>query len=723
MTFTSPRRKSDLHSPAASGILSSNHKSKLHTPQSKRGSRLSRLSSSKKSESGLKRYSSSSSIIASPNATVDASILPEKKNSIIDTRNVQSTKQRAAGRQSSGSYPKSSSSPEEAVKVGVRIRPLSEKDDELPRSFVLGPTDNTIIKNVESSDINAYQFNNVYGETSSTQQLYDDMVSDIVDSVGCQGRNGTVFTYGQTSSGKTHTMNGILIAAGKDLFGMIQDDRDCTCVRISCMELYNEELRDLLCNSTASLSILEDQRAQVQIPNLSERTVNSIDELSEVIQIAEEHRTVASTAMNERSSRSHTIFRITIVKKEASKVGGPCFEEDEDKENDNIHSSTSRKASQRSNQKVVTTVSTLNLVDLAGSESVRVSGAKGERQKEGGKINQRVLVKLGKKDNCHINYRDSKLTRILKPSLSGNARMGCICCISPALRYSEETKSTLDFASRTMLVTTNAKSNQTVEYDDALVAGMCCVLISPIAPSFIHLISSPRCFYHLMTATLVEEFEREIERLKMETAKAEESRRQMEQSLQDAQGQIVCLSVKAELEKSFVSSLERQNNEYMTQVEDLKASNEDITQKIMKENSELKSRADLYKEAFEASTVMYTKLQAESDNDREELHSLRASYDENDDLLGRATELEHKNAVLAEQLEIVKEDNISSQDEIVTLKSQMTTLSEEKAQVEWKLEREMQKSHKRSGEREKTEVQSVSLVGITEKLREKKWFG
>jgi len=279
--------------------------------------------------------------------------------------------------------------------VGVRIRPLLEKDDE-PRSFLLGPAENTIVRN--GSDANAYQFNHVYGETSSTQQLYDDMVSDIVESVGCQGRNGTVFTYGQTSTGKTYTMHGLLMAAGKDLFGMIQggdagfQEHDLTptsltSVRISCMELYNEELRDLLCTSTSSLSIQEDRRGNVLIPNLSERTVGNIQELMGVIQIAEDHRTVGSTAMNEKSSRSHTIFRITYVKKEATSVGNSGDESDEeDKENDGMCIS---KSSQTSSQKVVTTVSTLNLVDLAGSESVRVTGAKGERQKEGGKINQR----------------------------------------------------------------------------------------------------------------------------------------------------------------------------------------------------------------------------------------------------------------------------------------------------------------------------------------------
>ena len=174
-------------------------------------------------------------------------------------------------------------------------------------------------------------------------------------------------------------------------------------LRISSMELYNEEARDLLSPQkeellgyspkksgpmTASLSIQEDRSGNVVIPNITEKTVGSIDELMEVIQMAEENRTVGSTSVNERSSRSHTIYRITYEKREATKVDElPMGDESEDKENDNTPGRSSVK--QRSSQKVVTTVSTLNLVDLAGSESVRVTGATGERQKEGGKINQR----------------------------------------------------------------------------------------------------------------------------------------------------------------------------------------------------------------------------------------------------------------------------------------------------------------------------------------------
>lgn len=216
------------------------------------------------------------------------------------------------------------------------------------------------------------------------------------------------------------------MAAGKDLFGLMQDgvaDLDeaskvLISVKVSAMELYNEEFRDLLSPLTASLTIQEDKRGNVIVtedkrgnsmftksskkftksretkkptPFTTEKTVETIDELMEVIQMAEENRTEGSTAVNERSSRSHTIYRITYEKKELTKVDElPTGGESEDKENDNT-ANWSAAVSSRGSKKVVTKVrvSTLNLVDLAGSESVRVTGAMGKRQKEGGKINQR----------------------------------------------------------------------------------------------------------------------------------------------------------------------------------------------------------------------------------------------------------------------------------------------------------------------------------------------
>ncbi len=152
--------------------------------------------------------------------------------------------------------------------------------------------------------------------------------------------------------------------------------------------------------------------------------------------------------MNARSSRSHTIFRVVVESKERFTEGVHTSEDEVD---DAVR------------------VATLNLVDLAGSESVRHTGATGQRQKEGGKINQsllslsRVIQTLSQGGSAHINYRDSKLTRILQPSLSGNARMAIICCATSAEGYLEETRSTLQFAQRAKMIKTHAVVNEVMD--------------------------------------------------------------------------------------------------------------------------------------------------------------------------------------------------------------------------------------------------------------------
>ena len=164
--------------------------------------------------------------------------------------------------------------------------------------------------------------------------------------------------------------------------------------------------------------------------------------------------------MNERSSRSHAILKIGLEKKT---IVQPAFE---DKENAFCESTANV---------TVKTLSTLSLCDLAGSESVRHTGASGLQKKEGGMINMslltlsKVLTSLGQKQSGHVGYRDSKLTRILKNSLSGNSRMAVICCISPSSRYIDETRSTLQFASRAKLVKTHASTNEVLE-DAGLIA-------------------------------------------------------------------------------------------------------------------------------------------------------------------------------------------------------------------------------------------------------------
>ena len=310
--------------------------------------------------------------------------------------------------------------------VCVRIRPVFDISWE-QRAWTTGPVgEHTILRaGPHNNDNNVYRFDKVFGEESSTQQVYDTMVQDIVSSVCRQGRNGTVFTYGQTSTGKTYTMHGLIHAAARDIFAYSEEDKSTqsddgknnsllTCVKVSCMELYNEELRDLLdiSKASSSLGIKEDRKGNVQVPGLSERVVSSTEDLLAVLLEADTNRTVGATAMNERSSRSHTIFRITYEKKEAREVTkrGKNKDEKKEKEDPGIETTDSEdggvectlsgglydnedkengEKTEVASKKMVTTVSTLNLVDLAGSESVRHTGATGNRQKEGGKINQR----------------------------------------------------------------------------------------------------------------------------------------------------------------------------------------------------------------------------------------------------------------------------------------------------------------------------------------------
>ena len=248
-----------------------------------------------------------------------------------------------------------------------------------------------------------FTFDKTFGEDTNTQVLYDSIAKNIVTSV-MEGMNGTIFAYGQTSSGKTFTMQGsgsiqdgaaasgggsssssssggIVHMAAKDIFDYITQrqqlsNRSSYNVKASFLEIYNEEVRDLLSGDThQTLQIRQDKKRGIFVQSI-EHPANTSQELLEILFDGEKSRAVAATGMNERSSRSHTIFRVTIECHENGRYGT-------DKENQ--HSSSSSTGSGGGTVRVAT----LDLVDLAGSESVRHTGATGDRQKEGGMINQR----------------------------------------------------------------------------------------------------------------------------------------------------------------------------------------------------------------------------------------------------------------------------------------------------------------------------------------------
>jgi len=359
----------------------------------------------------------------------------------------------------------------EGTVVAIRMRPLNDNEGAKQRVWQVLPKNNAVFqtnRNGEPLDRIAnktyFNYNKTFGEEVQTAKVYDDVAKPIVTSV-VNGLNGTIFAYGQTSSGKTYTMQGsgsiedgshaeggIVHMAAKDIFSHIELHKDRTfLVRASFLEIYNEDVRDLLSNSTESLQIREDPRHGVFV-QCNEEPVTTFESLLNILFHGEKSRQVASTGMNERSSRSHTIFRVTIESYENGDGDG-----ESEKEND----------ASRSDRAVL--VSTLNLVDLAGSESVRHTGASGDRQKEGGMINQslltlsRVIQALGNPNQSHVMFRDSKLTRLLQPALSGNAKMAVICCATPSELYLEETRSTLQFASRASLVKTNAQVNEVLD--------------------------------------------------------------------------------------------------------------------------------------------------------------------------------------------------------------------------------------------------------------------
>ncbi|EDQ85907.1 uncharacterized protein MONBRDRAFT_34081 [Monosiga brevicollis MX1] len=288
--------------------------------------------------------------------------------------------------------------------------------------------------------------------------MVHDAVSRPIVADAMQGINGTVFVYGQTSSGKTHTMMGtddhpgIIPQAIDDIFESIeaQNDREFL-LRVSFLEIYNENISDLFNGSNTNLKIHETVEGDIFIGDLTEEVVYTPEDVLSLLERGLRNRKVGATRMNDHSSRSHTIFRFVIESRE-------------------YVPETSENAGRESLQGAVR-VSHLNLVDLAGSERIANTGAEGMRLKEGASINKslhclgNVISKLTEStDAAHVPYRDSKLTRILQNSLGGNARTGIICTVTAAAVHQDETISTLKFATRAKKICNHAVVNEV--YDE-----------------------------------------------------------------------------------------------------------------------------------------------------------------------------------------------------------------------------------------------------------------
>ncbi|EDW18628.1 kinesin-like protein KIF3A [Drosophila mojavensis] len=348
----------------------------------------------------------------------------------------------------------------ENVRVVVRSRPMDK--NELASGAVSAiQVDNinraiTVIKpNATANEPpKTYYFDNVFDGNSNQLDLYVDTARPIVDKV-LEGYNGTILAYGQTGTGKTYTMSGnpdspqtkgIIPNAFAHIFGHIAkaQDNQKFLVRVSYMEIYNEEVRDLLGKDVSkSLEVKERPDIGVFVKDLSGYVVHNADDLENIMRLGNKNRAVGATKMNQESSRSHAIFSITVESSELVEGGMQHVR-----------------------------MGKLQLVDLAGSERQSKTQASGQRLKEATKINLslsvlgNVISALVDGKSTHIPYRNSKLTRLLQDSLGGNSKTVMCATISPADCNYVETISTLRYASRAKNIQNRMHINE--EPKDAL---------------------------------------------------------------------------------------------------------------------------------------------------------------------------------------------------------------------------------------------------------------
>ncbi|KAI4380828.1 hypothetical protein MLD38_006973 [Melastoma candidum] len=331
---------------------------------------------------------------------------------------------------------------EEKILVTIRMRPLSRREQAMYDLIAWEcADDNTIIYNNPNNDRSGalYVYDRVFDQSCSTQRVYEEGAKDVALSA-LKGINSTIFAYGQTSSGKTYTMRGITQNAINDIYEHIKENSEREFViKFSALEIYNETVVDLLSQESGSLRLLDDPEKGTIVEKLSEVLIQDSLHLQQLIRVCEAQRQVGETSLNDKSSRSHQIIRLTV--ESSFKENSEC---------------------------VKSLFASLNLVDLAGSERAQTN-AGGVRLKEGSHINRSLLtltnvirkLSLGKRSG-HIPYRDSKLTRILQHSLGGNARTAIICTMSPALSHVEQSKNTLSFANSAKEVTNTAQVNMFV---------------------------------------------------------------------------------------------------------------------------------------------------------------------------------------------------------------------------------------------------------------------
>lgn len=335
------------------------------------------------------------------------------------------------------------------VRVAVRLRPYMNKEDEKSEGPCVRGLDSQnleIINWRNATETVKYHFDVFHGEQTTQQEVFLSSVKPILPHI-LNGQNASVFAYGPTGAGKTHTMlgsseqPGVIPRAVHEVFKLVKakDENDGWdySIGMSYLEIYNEKVLDLLSPNSQDLPIREDKDKNILIPGLTHMTITSFADFDKHFVPATLNRTTASTKLNQRSSRSHAVLLIKVVR-------------------------TQQKLPHRQQ------TGKLYLVDLAGSEDNRRTGNQGIRLKESGAINlslftlNKVVDSLNSGTSVRVPYRDSKLTRLLQDSLGGSAHSVMITNIAPEYKYYFDTFSALNFAAKSKLIVNKPFTRETV---------------------------------------------------------------------------------------------------------------------------------------------------------------------------------------------------------------------------------------------------------------------
>ncbi|XP_029383630.1 kinesin-like protein KIF19 [Echeneis naucrates] len=347
-------------------------------------------------------------------------------------------------------------SKDQQLTVALRIRPLSDAEQEESGTIVAHRVDDQMvvlmdpmedpddILRANRSREKTYMFDVAFDYSASQEEVYRATTKGLIEGL-ISGYNATVFAYGPTGCGKTYTMlgtdkePGIYVRTLNDLFRAIEETSDdmLYSVSMSYLEIYNEMIRDLLNPSSGFLDLREDSKGVIQVAGITEVSTINAQEIMELLMKGNKQRTQEPTAANQTSSRSHAVLQVAV--KQQSRCRDVLQE---------------------------VRFARLFMIDLAGSERAAQTQNRGQRLKEGAHIN-RSLLALGncinalsdKNGNKYVNYRDSKLTRLLKDSLGGNSRTVMIAHISPASVAFEESRNTLTYADRAKSIRTRVKKN------------------------------------------------------------------------------------------------------------------------------------------------------------------------------------------------------------------------------------------------------------------------